>query len=135
MSNDKELDQNDDDLDYVRGIRKRVISAMVDKGIPNDPDELRALQTFLSDMDRTALGRKRVSVEKQSVNVQAQAAAVIAQLYSRSDLKKVGTDGVRTQSVELPDNLLEFKVVPGETDIVAPLEDYESFMKRTSQSE
>ena len=129
-----DMDDVDRDLEYVRSKRIQIVSTLMENGkVPEDFKQLALLKDVLSDMDSTSMAKKRIKVDAKLGNVQAQAAMLIAELFTRPDLKQVGTGGVRTVGPELPEDLVEITFAPGEKDDYAVQEDYETFMSRTSK--
>jgi hypothetical protein len=127
-----EMDDVDQDIEFVREKRKLIVSHLMENGkMPDDYKELSLLKEVLSDMDTTSMARKRIKVDVKLGNVQAQAAMLIAELFTRPDLKQLGAGGVRTVEVILPDNPTEITFAPGEKDDFPVQEDYEAFMSRT----
>ena len=127
-----ERDENDQDLDYVRGLRQQVITGLMAKGVPTDQRELMILQGFLTDMSRDAMGKKRLKVEKQIGDKTAEAQALIATLLLNPDVKRIGR-GEGGQIPQLPHNLPEVQIVEGEfTDSGG--ETYAQFMARMGKA-
>jgi hypothetical protein len=124
-------DSQDRDFDYVRNYRTQIINSMMSKGVPSDLKEIDLIRSTLADMDRVTLGRKRIKTDEKLGNAHAQAAALIAELVMRPDIKKIGMGGPSRPSLpELPDQLTPYTVLPGELDVGVQIEDYESFQKR-----
>ena len=129
-----EMDDVDRDLEYVREKRIQIVSSLLERGqVPEDFKKLSLLKEVLTDMDSTSMAKKRIKTDVKLGNVQAQAAMLIAELFTRPDLKKLGTEGHRTIEAALPElpNVITF--APGEKEDYPVQEDYESFMSRTSQ--
>lgn len=129
-----EMDDVDRDLEYVREKRIQIVSSLMERGkVPEDFKQLSLLKEVLADMDSTSMAKKRIKTDVKLGNVQAQAAMLIAELFTRPDLKKLGTEGQRTIEAVLPDSPNAITFAPGEKEDYAVQEDYESFMSRTSQ--
>lgn len=127
-----ERDENDIDLDFVRGVRKDVIAKLTSKGIPEDNHQMAILQSYLNDMSRDAMGKKRLKVEKQIGDKTAEAQALIASLLLNPDVKKIGR-GAGGRIPELPHDLPHVEIVEGEFSEGGQGETYAQFMERTTR--
>lgn len=130
-------DQTDLDLDYVRGKRKQVIDTLTENGLPKNTREMELLLMALSDMDRTALSKKKIKVDKEIGNNHNQAMELIATLFTSPKIKEIST-GSYSDTIALPylDNSIPKPVlVHGEMDEVSGAEDYNSFTARMQGSE
>ena len=131
----EEIDQNDLDLEYVRQKRKEIINSLTANGVPGDNDKVQILLGALSDMDRTSLSKKKIKVDKDVGNNQAQAMELIATMFSDTRIKKYGVSDSLTNR-ELPllgNDIPEPILVEGETSQQAELENYDSFMARINK--
>lgn len=131
----QEIDQNDLDLEYVRQKRKQIIDGLTANGVPGDNDKVQILLGALSDMDRTSLSKKKIKVDKDVGNNQAQAMELIATMFSDNRIKKYGVSESLTNR-ELPllsNDIPEPTLVEGETSQQAELENYDSFMARINK--
>lgn len=131
----EEPDQNDLDLEFVRQKRKQIINSLTENGVPNDNNKVQILLGALSDMDRTSLSKKKIKVDKEVGNNQAQAMELIATMFSDNRIKKYGVSESLTNR-ELPllgNDIPEPILVEGETSQHAELENYDSFMTRINK--
>lgn len=128
MSIEQPVDQNDFDLDYVRGIRKQIITEQMSKGVPTDVETLSITAKLLSDMSKDALSKKRLKQE-EGVQGAAQAAiSILAEVFKRSDARTLGED-TRTKRAEVPTlPASEITFDPTEMSPVGSTLDYNTFM-------
>lgn len=130
-----EIELSDDDLiRFTQGTRKKFIEHLVKDGFPEEPKEQYVLLTAMADMDRTALGRKRIGAsEKQSAADLLVARAITQigeQFGDRHPFEREGEG--RAPTIE-EDKLPDAEAVPGETDIGLSEENYESLVKKFEQ--
>lgn len=129
-----EMNQHDEDLEFTRSTRKKVINSLMKGGVPNDVKELSLLLQVMADSDRSALSRKKIASDEGISSKQAMAQAVIAQLFQDSRSKSMGmvdvVDVVAKELPELPDHLTTISITPGELDEGLPNEDFDGFVKR-----
>lgn len=124
----------DRDLDYTQSMRKRVVGSLLKDGdaIPSDPKDKVIMLQALADMDRVSLGKKRISADKDNAASQAAAAAVIAQMLRDPRAAITGrVEGGRDVAPQLPSAVETPQILPGELDIHARPDNYESFQRRT----
>lgn len=131
----EEIDQNDLDLEFVRQKRKEIINSLTANGVPGDNDKVQILLGALSDMDRTSLSKKKIKVDKDVGNNQAQAMELIATMFSDTRIKKYGVSESLTnrELPQLSNDIPEPILVDGETSQQAELENYDSFMARINK--
>lgn len=126
------LKEEDEILAYTHNIRERVVSSLIQKGIPEDYAAISLLNSTLKDMDQSALTRKRIKSDEKVVDRGAQAAEVFAQLLMNGNIRGLyKTDVIENRVIptlgnEIPDVVL----VPGETDIGVGNDTYENFMAK-----
>jgi hypothetical protein len=124
------IDSDDDVLAYTCGIRQQLVASMVKGGMPADTKEQMVLLSALADMDRTALGKKKIKSDEGVNGARVTAAATLAQLFMDPRLKQlgharageVGTIPVLGEHVEMP------ALVQGELDDYTGAMSYETFM-------
>lgn len=135
MSNEKPMDQNDEDLDYVRGIRKQIIGEQLSKGVPDDIEVLNLTAKLLSDMSRDALGKKRLKQEEGIQGAAQAAASILAEIFNRPDARTLGQDNTiqRKELPALPSS--EFTVDPQEMTPIGSHLDYNTFMGKTEDKD
>jgi len=124
-----------DDLDYTRKIRRKIIDEQMDaKSV--EARDYKLVLAALDGLDRQALTKMRIKSDEGMSNAKAQAAAALAELFMNPNLKKagevldLGQDSPRIIP-ELPLDLPVPSVVDGELDSGGAAENYNSFMERT----
>lgn len=125
---------DDEYLRFTQRTRKQLIGEMVEGGFPTDPKDRIVLLSAMADMDRTALGNKRIGAsEKQAAAdaLVAQAIAKISHQFGRVNPFEGNEDSV-VSTVPQPDHtrLPDIEVVPGETDIGICNENYKTLMEK-----
>lgn len=133
MTTAEPTDSEDDDLQFVRGLRReveRTLRTSTGK-IPDDPRMLTLYLHNLDSIERTALGRKRISADKQIGNQQAANAAVIARLLADPRTSKVGL-GHREEIPVLESDIAPSRVLDGELGESNSGDSYEAFAKRVN---
>lgn len=121
-------ENEEDDLDFVRGIRKDLIKSIVKRGMPEDIKDRSILLTALADMDRTSLGKKKIKSDEGISNTQLMAAKIAADIFTNNDVKMLmipkvpGT--VQVLDVDIPDASLVF----GELGIGSAKLNYDEFL-------
>ena len=124
----------DDDLSFVREKRKMIINYYLNKGIDKleDVKEVTLVATLLNDMDRTALGKKRLKTDDKRNNNSAAAIDLISKIFTEKNVKDIMPEDAIAKLVapELEMTLDNVTTVDGEMDTNVSVEDYESFMSR-----
>ena len=124
----------DDDLSFVREKRKMIINYYLNKGIDKieDVKEVTLVATLLNDMDRTALGKKRLKTDDKRNNNSAAAIDLISKIFTEKNVKDIMPEDAIAKLVapELEMTLDNVTTVDGEMDTNVSVEDYESFMNR-----
>lgn len=126
-------DPTDNDLEYVRQKRVKIIDKLMENGVPEDTESVSLLLGALNDMDRTSIGKKRIKVEADSIAVNKQAADLIASIYSSPNSKNIGFEDIDVVAVAIPSvegKLPTVELLPGEMAVGAAQVDYDGFMKR-----
>lgn len=125
-------DYNDDEiLALTQRHRQALLNHLLASGFPDDAKTQTVLLTALADMDRTALGNKRIQSGERMLHADAlvnRAIATIVQQYGKGVPFQSAQPGVipEIEMHQLPD----VNPVPGETDIGLSEENYESLVKR-----
>lgn len=123
---------DDDIMRFTQGTRKRFIDKIIDKGFPADEDGQRILLSALSDMDRTALGNKRIGANEKQSAADVLVAKAITELSSRFGSSNPFEGNKEPIEMVVDATLLpEANPVPGETDIGVSTADYDSFMENS----
>lgn len=127
--------QNDEDeiLNYTQGLRRTFVDQITEKGarIPTDQDGANLMLNALNDMDRQALGRKRLKVDQNLGDAMKQGAAIIATVFERMSAGPNPFRGEGRPVGVVPDHpqeLAAIELVPGELDDMAHDLNYNDFM-------
>ena len=122
---------DDDYMAFTQRTRKAFVHHLMEGGeFPRDPKDRGQLLTALADMDRTALGRKRISADEEMANKNGEVFEVynrlLTQLNHQNPLK-----GNRGNVIPELDHhqLGHHELEPGETDVGVIVEDYDTVMK------
>jgi len=128
--------QNDEDevLNYTQTLRRSFVDKITDKGasIPTDLDGANLMLNALNDMDRQAMGRKRLKVDQNLGDAMKQGAAIIATVIDRMSAgpNPFKRDGQVVGVIpEHPQELAIIELVPGELDTLAHELSYNEFME------
>jgi hypothetical protein len=124
MTNPSIVNDEDEVLNYTQGLRRQFVDKVTGKGanIPTDVDGANLMLNALNDMDRQALGRKRLKVDQNLGDAMKQGAAIIAGVFDRMAGKGNPFEGTGRPVGTLPDHpseLATIVLVPGELDVVA----------------
>jgi hypothetical protein len=137
MNNQPTVSSDSDDavLAYTCGIRQQLVAAIVKGGMPAETKEQMVLLTALADMDRTALGKKKIKSDEGVSGARVAAAATLAQLFMDPRLKQLGQarPGETGAIPVLADHLEMPLLVHGELDDHTTPMNYESFMLSQQQ--
>lgn len=126
---------DDEVLDYTQVIRRKFVAEVTVQGskMPTDPKEAKVLLTALADLDRAALGKKRIKSEEEIAKMSAQSVSAIADEVR----KAMGGDGyVPNGDSDRPPPVLDdagmppLQLVEGEKDTGINAETHEAFMER-----
>lgn len=127
-------DVNDDHiLRFTQRKRKAFIEQMTNEGFPEDPKSQTVMLAALADMDRAALGNKRIGANERLAAADALVAHAITELSSRFGSKNPFEGGATIEGqLHQPDpkQLPDPKPVPGETDIGLSNETFETLVSR-----
>ncbi len=126
---------DDDIIRLTQGQRKKLLDHYTEKGIPNSIEEQEALMKLLADMDRTALGNKRVKTDEKLAGTNelvAQAITDVIKHFGGKDPFANNTTGVIIDALPEPDvKLLPVaNPVPGEMSIGIETHDFNDFVKK-----
>ncbi len=128
---------NDDEvLDFTQIIRRKFVSTVTDQGtkMPTDPKEAKVLLSALADLDKTALGKKRLKLDKEMNETNAQTIAAIAAEVKASAMLFGGNQPAATAPRPAPvfddSQLPPLQTVDGEMDIGTKSESYDNFKSR-----
>ena len=134
-----EVPMSDDEvMRFTQGVRRKYIAHLTSEGssFPKDTKEQGLLLTALADMDRTALGNKRIQATELQSETDMQVAQVMAELsrrYGQSHPFRV--DAEVGHIPEPNNNLLPIAdAVPGETVVGTYTTDYDTLMLKPKTS-
>lgn len=136
MDIEKLIPEEDQDLDYVRIKRKAIIDELTKNVKDIDTKEASVIGTLLTDMDRTALAKKRIKNEEQSNKNNGEAAALIAQMLvklSGANMNPYSSNEGTRPPPELPADLPPPNITPGLLDENPRPEYYAEFSKRMQE--
>jgi hypothetical protein len=124
---------DDDILKFTQAKRRELVDVLLAGGMPTDKDGQQMLLQTLGDMDRTALGNKRIgAAEKLAESDRLVADAVLKinrQFGARSPFEASETvDGEVIPPTPILEKLPKVETVPGETAIGISDLKYEEFM-------
>lgn len=126
---------DDDIIRLTQGQRKKLLEHYTANGIPSSIEEQEALMKLLADMDRTALGNKRVKTDEKLAGTNelvAQAITDVIKHFGGNDPFENNTSGVVINQVMEPDPKLlpAPNPVPGEMNIGIEAHEFNEFVKQ-----
>lgn len=130
MGADIMTDLTDDEvLRFTQQARKGLVDDIIAGGMPKDPKDRSTLLQALSDMDRTALTKKRIVGDAKNAEADRVAAKAIAHIFERMGTRSpFEGNEVPGRVIDMPETLLDdVRAVPGETDIGIANLTYDSF--------
>lgn len=111
---------DDDIMRFTQGTRKRFVQELIQDNFPQDPKEQHVMLTAMADMDRAALGNKRIGANERQAAADALVARAIGEISNQfgSTNPFAARNG---EERELPEyeasRLPNADPVPGETDV------------------
>ena len=120
---------NESILEYTQRIRQGVVEKFTSTGLPDDPEEMSALASFLNDMDKQEVVKQKLANEEKALESDKAATEIIASM-----LGKLGNTNPFALSensgaiIEHDVNLPEVDLVPGELDHNQRTRNFDSFM-------
>ena len=138
---DSNTPSNDDeiDLNYVKGIRKKSIEALIEGGVPtSNIGKMNTLSKLLADMDMATLSKMRIKVDDKTADVTAQTQQILLSLMANPEFKeKTHADNLTARKSPMP--TLPSDVVytpkPGEMDQEVSDETFATFSIRNTKSD
>jgi hypothetical protein len=126
-------DQSSEDIDlaFTQDVRRRLVNKLTENNsVPTETKEQAILLNALADMDRQALGVKKIKSDEGIGNKQVAAASILMQLFNDPNIKNVGR-GQRSGDIPVLDSsIVPDNIVDGELETTASTESYDSFTKR-----
>jgi hypothetical protein len=134
---------DDERIAYTQDMRKRLVDKMTDNGekMPEEKGDRMVLLQALADIDRSALGNKRIVAAKKDGDDNRNIALIIAQMAQTKYQTPTGSpfegnviEGEFREVPQLDDHTLpDLKLVPGETDIGISTRSFDEFMKESGE--
>lgn len=126
---------DDEIIRLTQGQRKKLLDHYTEKGIPNSIEEQEALMKLLADMDRTALGNKRVKTDEKLAGTNelvAQAITDVIKHFGGKDPFANNDRPITFDQAPEPDLKLlpPANPVPGEMTIGIESHDFNEFVKK-----
>ncbi len=125
-------DMSDDELmNFTKGTRKSFLRYILREGFPDDPKDQSTLLSAMNDMDRTALGNKRIGANDRMAAADVMVAktiAMISESFTGSNPFERENQG-QVPAIEMS-LLPDADIAPGETDIGVSTESYKDFVKK-----
>jgi len=126
---------DDEIIRLTQGQRKKLLDHYTANGVPATAEEQDALMRLLADMDRTALGNKRVKTDEKLAGTNelvAQAITDVIKHFGGKDPFENNTSGVIIDHIPQPDAKLlpAANPVPGEMNIGLESHDFNDFVKK-----
>jgi hypothetical protein len=129
---------DDEILAFTQATRRQLVAALTKEGkMPEDTKQQTTLLTTLADMDRAALGKKRVKVEEDATKTQAAMTGLVAHmLVNVRRGRGLNADGtplptavpaLERPAPALSDSIPEPELVPGETSASPMVMTWEDF--------
>lgn len=140
IATDDSLFETDEQrLLYTQNMRKRIVTEMIADGIPKEKGDKMVVLTALADIDRAALGNKRITTASKEAQEDRNAAMIIAKLSqvrfqtpSGSPFEAPVIDGEFREIPALNEaNMPALVLAPGETEIGISTRTYDEFMNDT----
>lgn len=136
-----EIELTDDAvLRYSQQVRHKLVGEMIANGMPTDKGDRMVMLTALADMDRTALGNKKIGAKEKNTAATQLAAEIFTQLMGKlGDRSPFAVDAIEGEYREVPmlqaEALGPTEMSPGETEIGVADENYDAFMRRMEQGD
>lgn len=131
-------EQNNEDIDlaFTQEVRRRLVNKLTENNsVPTETKEQAILLNALADMDRQALGVKKIKSDEGLGNKQVAAASILAQLFTDPNLKNIG-HGQRSDAIPvLDESIVPSAIADGELDTVPSNESYDTFTKRLGMNQ
>lgn len=125
---------DDQVFDYTQLLRRKFVDTVTENGVkvPTDPKEAKVFLSALADMDKIAIGKKRLRSEEEMNKHSAQAIADLAAAVKQS-MQSNEHDAIDTDRQPPPLNetgMPPLELVEGETHVGSDAIDYSAFEKR-----
>lgn len=101
-------------IEHNQNLRRRISDKLMEKGVPNNSDDLKLLLQVIDGMDRTALTNKRLKTEDRIADIAAQEAMIISNLLADRSPDLFNGISRKPRQVPLVDRVSDYKPSPGE---------------------
>ncbi len=125
------VDQDDIDLNYAREKRRAIVEVLCSDGkVPTDPEAQATMLKALSDMSKDAIAKKRIKSDEKIAKGNTENTALVASLLSQFNPAMILNNQNKQTTIKPEVELQKPDLVPGETDINPPTENFETFTAR-----
>lgn len=127
---------DDQNIAYTQQLRRQILTDVTKDGLPKDKESIDLVLEAARDIDRTALGNKRIQSGDRNSDSNHRVAMAVQQLQrslGNANPFEVGPDGQdpAIDQARFNDDLLpDIEVKPGEMDVGHHEETYKEFMAR-----
>lgn len=111
-----EISQEDIDINNYEDTRKRLVSKLTEKGIPQDLEDRTLLLKAIDGGSKIALGRKKLKIEEKNGAEQAKITSIVAELLKNTPTAKQLLERNGGEQKERP-VIDVVPVIKGEVDI------------------
>jgi hypothetical protein len=127
---------DDQDIEFVRGERQRIVKAIAGTAIPvDDSKKMAVLLSALDGIDRSAIARKRIRSEDKAAAGMSGAAALIAKVLTAANPLDFIKEGLQREAPVLGSEVKTPELVPGETHRGTLNLSYEEVMAGKSEAQ
>lgn len=124
----EQFNQDDADLNFYEGTRKKIVSSLMEKGVPQDNESIGLVLKAIDGGSRTILTKKRLEVDKENSEVISANQALIAEILKSSPTRQQQLQ----RTTPLPE--IDMSVPgPGETEIGTKQVTYKEIMGHQDQ--
>lgn len=123
---------DDEIIKHNQRTRLAYVKHMTGEAFPSDPKEMSIVLAAMSDMDRAALGNKKIGVNEKQAAADALVANAIGQIgkhYGSMNPFETQTPNSTPPNLDVS-QVPEANPVPGETDVGVSDQTYDEFIKR-----
>ena len=124
-----DISQDDLDLQFYEGVRKKVVVDLTKKGIPSDPEYLNILLKAVDGGSKNIIAKKRLEVDKEDTQNKGQALGIVAEM-----LRNMPTAQQRRERTEPLPTIDVVPALPGETSVGTKEIKYNDIMSSEHQN-
>lgn len=114
MDDTENKDINDVRLAASQNTREQIVAKLTAKGVPSDKEEVELLLKVLDGIDRTAIGIKRISVEKSAADAAAIERRMIMSILGERTAEISDSITNRRSGIPLAERVSDYKPAAGE---------------------